>query len=302
MLPVLAGFLVLLPALYFIFPPGDSQLNIQFWLDRWRPSQLYLIITVVVKSLFPLQDVMNPHWWNTNFLLDNNTFVFRILSFVLFIFLLIAIISSVRKNKTALVLLIVNLAITGMLSLVFPLNSARYVGFVFIGYLVSVWIAMNKGSQVNRIIFQFVLLLQVPAACFAFSYDYREKFSSAEKAVDVLKSDLVAPGSFVVTDYWSLNNLSAYMDSSFYTIELQRKSSFLLWKSEMKEAIRFDYGKGLSHLLKQNNKRPFYFFTMKNPEQAALWSNELKATLLFFSGPAIERSGEIYLYRIEAIQ
>jgi len=264
---LLPGFLIFLPSLYFIFPPLDSQLNLQFWMERWNPAQLYLFVTVVVKALFPFPDPANLHWWNTNLFLDDNSFLFRIISFTLCIFLLGAIIYSLRKSRAALVILIVNLALTGLLSLVFPLNSARYVGFIFIGYLFAAWIAMNKGSQVNRTLFQIILLLQIPAAAFAFSSELHQKFSTAEKVVET--PGLIKPSAFVATDYWTLNNLSAYMDSSFYTIELDRKTSFLLWNSEMRAAIHFDYGKGLISLLEKNKMQPFYFFSMKNPEQAA---------------------------------
>lgn len=296
---LLAGFLIFLPSIYFILPPQDSQLNFQFWIEKWNYSQLYLFITVIVKSLFPFPDFINQHWWNTNLFLDNDTFIFRTVSFLLFAFLLSAIIFSVRNNKTALVLLISNLALTLLLSFVFPLNSARYVGFVFIGFILSAWIALNHGAQVHKL-FYLLLFLQIPGAWIAYASDMEQKFSSAENVREVLKSEVIEPGSLIATDYWTLNNLSAYADSSFYTIELHRSVSFLQWNNELKNAINFDYGKGLSDLLTQNNEKSFYFFSMKNPEQAAAWSHWVKFTPVFFSGPVVERSGEVFLYFIEA--
>jgi hypothetical protein len=298
---LLPGFLIFIPSFYFIFPPQDSQMNLDFWIERWKPQQLYFFVTVILKSLFPFPDSTNPHWWNTNILLDHDTIAFRIISFLVFIFLLTAIFFLLKKNRIALIILVVNLCLTGIVSLVFPLNTARYTGFIFIGYLIAIWFALNRGQSVNNSLVYLILMLQIPAACFAFTSDYRHEFSSAEKIKEVFKPEIIPAGSFVATDYWSLNNLSAYMDSAFYTVELHRKISFLIWNNEMKGAIHFDYGNGLQQLLEENKMQPFYFFSMKNPEQAAAWSNHLKFSLVFFSGLSIERSGEIYLYRIESV-
>ena len=298
----LPGFLIFIPSLYFIFPPHDSQMDLHFWMERWKPEHVYLFVTVIIKSLFPFPDISSHHWWNTNLLLDHDTIGFRIFSFVFFILLLGALIFSLKKNRAALIMLVVNLCLTWIVSLVFPLDTARYTGFIFIGYLVSVWVALNGGYYVNKLFFYIILVLQVPAACYAFSSDYHQEFSSAEKIKEAFQPGIIPPGSFVTTDYWTLNNLSAYADSAFYTVELHRKTSFLLWNTEMKAAIHYDYGEGLQRLLEENKMQPYYFFSMKNPDQAAAWSNRLKFRLLFFSGPSIERSGEIYLYRIESMR
>jgi len=302
MAKMLLGFLIFLPSLYFIFPPYDSQLNIAFWKEHWNATQLYLFVTVIVKSFFPFPAFENAHWWNTNFFLDNDTILFRLISLAIFFLILVITIASIRKNKKALVLFLVNISLTCLFSFVFPLNSARYVGFVFIGYLFSAWIACNKSAGVKNYLFLLILFLQIPAGVFAFVKDYQEKFSTAENLKEVWQKEIIKPGSFVVTDYWTLNNLSAYKDTSFYTIELSRDASFLLWNREMNAALGFNYERGLIQVLEKNSRNPFYFFSMKNPEQAALWSNFVKYTPVYFSGPAIERSGEVYLYLIESIE
>jgi hypothetical protein len=299
---ILSGFLIFLPSAYFIFPPYDSQLNIAFWKEHWNATQLYLFVTVIVKSFFPFPVFENKHWWNTNFFLDNNSVLFRMISLVIFFLVLSITISSIRKSKNALVFFLVNLSLTCLLSFVFPLNSARYVGFVFISYLISIWIARKENAEINSYFCLLILFLQIPAGAFAFVNDYKQKFSTAENVIQVWQKEIINPGDLVATDYWTLNNLSAYVDSSFYTLELKRQASYLLWNNEMKAALQFDYGRGLLQLLKINRGNPYYFFSMKNPEQAVSWSDFVTVKLVFFSGKAIEPSGEIYLYRVEMIE
>src|SRR5688572_5987704 len=68
---VLAGALVLLPALYFIFPPSDSQLNMQYWINRWNSEQIKALGQAPLRSFIPIPAWWEMHFWNTQFLLDS---------------------------------------------------------------------------------------------------------------------------------------------------------------------------------------------------------------------------------------
>ena len=200
---IISGILVLLPAIYFIMPPADSELNFTFWKGIWTSEKFYLFKTVIVKSLLPIQDFNNPHWWNTHFIIDNPNYLF--ISRLIFVLLIFSICFTVGKNKTALVILIVNLILTYLLSIIFPLNTARYVGFVFIGFLVSTWLSYESMPSVNKNILIALLLLQIPAGVFAVSKDATQKFSCASSVVEMYNA--IPPDSFVTTDTikWFIN-------------------------------------------------------------------------------------------------
>jgi hypothetical protein len=302
-LHAIAGLLILIPALYFIIPPPDSQLNFQFWQSQWNTSRLYLFITVIVKSLLPFPDPGNIHWWNTNYLLDHDSLIYRSISFLFFILLLTALVLSLKKYRSALVLLLVNLMLTFFLSLIFPLNTARYTGFILIGYIVAYWHAMDMNrstSSAGRSIFMLILVLQLPAGIFALAGDREARFSEAQSVIEMEKQ--IPAGSFVATDYWCLNNLSAYLDTSFYCIELNRSVSFLQWNSGMRAVMKYDYADGLYALLMKNNGKPFCFFSIHDSDEIFKNKNSQKKislTLIAKSGVTIEKSGGVFLYRVE---
>jgi hypothetical protein len=300
-LHIIIGLLVLLPAAYFILPPSDSQLNFEFWKSQWTISRLYLFVTVIVKSLFPLQEWFNEHWWNTSFILDNDSVLFRIIAVAIFIGLLSIIYCGTRKSTSAFVIVGVNLLLTFFLSLVFPLNTARYVGFVFVGFVVAAWFSYkDSGHAFNRNAFIFLAILRIPPGIIALAKDSKEQFSSAGSVVKMNKE--IPAGALVATDYWSLNNLSAYLDTSFYCIELKRSVSFLTWNSEMRAVIHFNYADALDTLLSGNQNKSFYFYSMQ-PVSRLLEEDKsmgrIRLMLIGESGFSVEKSGRVYLYLVE---
>lgn len=298
--PVFYGAIIFTCAFYFIFPPGDSQLNIQFWMENWSFSRLYLFVTVIVKSLFPFQEWFNQHWWNTSLLLDNDSMLFRLFSILIFGALLGLIYFGVRKDKTALLILSVNLGLTFVISLVFPLNTARYTGFVFIGFVIAAWFSFrDKTISFNRNVFLIIALLQIPPGFFAIVMDGKQKFSSASLVVDIYKQ--IPEGSFVATDYWSLNYLSAHLDTSFYCIELERTISFLTWNSEMKAVGRFNCAEALEKLMTWNMDQPYYYYSMKRLPLVLPESRKIRLLPSGDTGFSIERSSRVYLYKVERI-
>lgn len=302
-LHILIGLLVILPAVYFILPPSDSQMNFEFWKSQWTLSRLYLFVTVIVKSLFPLQEWFNQHWWNTSFILDNDSIHFRIIGVGILVCLLSMIYFGTRKSKSAFVILGVNLLLTFFLSFIFPLNTTRYVGFVFVGFVVAAWFSYrNAGYAFNRNVFIFLAVLQIPPGIIAIAKDSKEQFSSAGSVQSMNKE--IPKGAFVATDYWCLNNLSAYIDTSIYCIEIKRRVSFLTWNSEMKAVIHFNYADALDTLLSGNQNQAFYFYSVQPAGQllaVGQSKDNIRLLLVGDSGIPIEKSGRVYLYRVERL-
>ena len=297
-----AGLLVFLPAVYFILPPADSQLGFQFWISRWTFSKFYQVAGGLLRAFFPFPDPGNFHWWNSHYFLDRDNLPFRLVSSLLAVFLAVVIYATSRKSKTALVVLATNFVLTFLLALIFPMSAARYTGFMWIGFIVSAWISfLDSSKPFNGRLFLFLLLLQVPAGFFAYTRELTGEFSSSASVVEMQKQ--IPLGTFSATDYWCLNNLSAWLDTPYYCIELQKNISFLKWNSAMKAAIHYDYAKGLTDLLNRNGGKPFYFFSSRPynvllPHQSS--GNHIRLTLAAASSEAVENSGQVYLFLVEA--
>ena len=298
---IIAGILVLLPALYFILPPSDSQLNIQFWMDQWEISRLYSFAAACVRSMFPLTDFSNPHWWNTNFFLAKKDMLSQSLAIFIFATLLFSMLTALRKNKTAMLVLCSNLLLTFLFSLVFPLTSSRYAGFIFTGFILSAWIANRVSEdQFRKNIFIFFLILQLPAGIYAVAQESEKKFSCSSSVVEMKK--LIPRPALVTSDYWCLNNLSAFLDTSVFCIELDTSASYLIWNSKLKSVVNYNYPAQLQQLFERNNRRPFYFFSSHYLGELQLKQgneNQMEVMLISECTEAIVASSAVYLYCVK---
>ncbi|MEI9807338.1 MAG: hypothetical protein WDO16_05325 [Bacteroidota bacterium] len=102
-LHILLGILIALPAVYFIFPPADSQLNTQFWMDRWSIHRVTAFSQGPLRAFLPVPAWWNYHFWNTQFLIEakNDHSLFRFINLFTAITLTLLAIFILKKNGKA---------------------------------------------------------------------------------------------------------------------------------------------------------------------------------------------------------
>jgi hypothetical protein len=230
LLHLLTGALLILPSLYFIFPPSDSEMNMQFWIDRWNKQHIADIFEAPVKSFVAVPSGWQYNWWNTEIFisLKAKSSLFTIPVYALSVFIIGVAVWILKKDRKALTLFLCNLLLTFLVAAIFPLNSARYVGFIYISFLIALWlyVSVKPLHLWQRNIVVCLLFVQVAGAVVAVGKDYRQPFSNASKVNEMIAK---VPANDLVTDYWCLNNLAAFADKPFYCIELNRELNYLLW-------------------------------------------------------------------------
>jgi hypothetical protein len=303
---LLLGAMVLAPALYCIFPPSDSEMNMDFWLSKWNPRQLTDIAEAPLKSFMPVQAWWEYHSWNTQVILDSSTpgIIKKPVAYILSgLFLLLAFV-LLRQNRKCLALFTANLVLTCLIAAIFPLTSSRYVGFLFLSLVVSSWLyyADAPMNVRQRTIFQLLLVLQLCGSMVAVPKDLRLAFSNSFKVKDMMGK--VPGGERVVTDYWCLNNLAAYLDRPFYCIELNRELSFILWDSKLAAVMdsRRPYTNGVHQLFTSSGLKSVYLLSTNAPEklhemEPALFESYHVEAIEATTG-AIEKYSNLYLYHI----
>ncbi len=302
------GALICLPAAMQIAPPGDSQLNMQFWMDHWTVEQWDIIAQAPLKAFVPIPDTGQFNFWNTNELLqhipenDNGRLIVRSSALALLglcFFLL-------RGASGSVWFFICNTLLTAIVASIFPLTSARYVGFIFIAFLVATWLNLHKrrmGVGYQAVLGVF-LVLQTVGSVIAISRDYSFTFSNSRRVRDLHVK--VPADALVVTDYWCLNNLSAFLDRPFYCLEHRKELSFLLWDQDLAQAIQQPnfYSNGLRDLWKKRPLQEVYMISVNEPERLRSRDSELsvyfEVTLIDQWEGAIETHSNVYLYRIQA--
>lgn len=304
---LLSGVLVLIPSLYFIFPPSDSEMNMQFWIDRWNRQQLVDIAEAPVRSFIPVPAWWQYHFWNTEFLVSLKAYSFtaKVLVTLLSLSLVVVVAWLLKKDRQALCLFLFNFLITCLVAAIFPLNSARYVGFIFISFIVAVWLYLQRQgtfSYRQKIVLYVLLFIQVVAAAVALSRDFRDPFSNAGKVKEL--ADLVPPKEHLVTDYWCLNNLAAFMDKPFYCIELNQELSYILWDQKMAAAMKAatPYANGFDHYFKATGLKEVFLLSVNSPQRLASMEPEFarfyRVQLVAERAGAIEKYGNLYFYKV----
>jgi hypothetical protein len=111
----------------------------------------------------------------------------------------------------------------------------------------------------------------------------------------------------IVTDYWCLNTVSAFTDKSIYCVDLQKETTYLLWNSELASALKKPerYSSGVKAFLKNESLKIIYMISLHPPEKLSQLDKQLsilfRVTLIEKRDGAIERGGNLYLYKITSL-
>ncbi|HKH62786.1 MAG TPA: hypothetical protein VKA49_18215 [Flavitalea sp.] len=301
---ILAGVLIFLPSLYFIFPPSDSQLNTQYWINRWNSEQIKALGQAPLRSFIPVPAWWETHFWNTQFLLDS-PYKSRFLNLVIALLPLTMAVLILYREKKSLVLFLSNLMLSFIIALVvFPLTSARYAGFLYIGFVIAYWLYCYEVpvTRKRRLFANSLLIVQVITGLLMAAKDIRLPFSNASKVTELLRTP--APGEKMVTDYWAMNTISAFADRPIYCIDVQREMSFVLWGPELGNALKkpFRYFEGVKNLFEKEKLDKIYMISTGSPEMLHRADEKLfkeyQVVVIDKRTGAIEKGGNLYLYEI----
>ncbi|TDW96606.1 hypothetical protein [Dinghuibacter silviterrae] len=303
----LLGFVVLLPAVFFILPPGDSQMNAGFWLHHWDLHRLTPSLQAPLRAFLPMPAWWEDHWWNTECLLGWK-------SLALFGALAGPVLGWMGLTPRGRVLFAINFIVTLLAGLVFPLTSARYTGFLLIGWFAAAWVgtardgggrsdADTRGgvgapARPRRWPALLLLALQIPAAVFAVWQDGHRPFSRADTAPQLVGE--VPVGARLVCDYWALNPLAAFTDSAFYCIDLGEKRAFLRWDGDFAARLQRPdrYVDGARRL---GPGALYLISTASPPELERAAGPGFQVRLIDFRDGAIEKGSNLYLYEVDTM-
>lgn len=307
---VLAGILVFLPSVYFIIPPSDGELNAHALLHMWDTHRLFTFYEVPLRAFLPIPAWWQYHFWNTQFLItakDNYGLLTWINPLVTLVILFSVFYLFGRSPKST-ALFAVNLLLSLIVSVTFySLTTARYTGFVFIGFILAYWMYSDEtpvpGRQIRLV--SLLLSIQVAGGVFALSKDILLPFSNTWEVARLIRE--VPPGEKWVTNNWTLNAVEAYTDRPAYCIDLQKEVSFLLWDSYMDSILKnpHRYADGLRHFFRTEGVKSVYMIS-QDPLSAilrpdSLLSSAYRFTVIDKREGAIEKGSNLYLFKIDAL-
>ncbi|MGZ6971238.1 MAG: hypothetical protein ACXVID_06215, partial [Thermoanaerobaculia bacterium] len=301
------GLLALIPSAYFIFPPADSALNLDSWRDKWT-EQVVAFVQAPLRSLLPVPAWWHYNFWNTQVLLEakNSHSIFRLVNPLVVALVLGTIFYVLWKHKASVTLFAANLGMSFVVAAaVFPLNTARYSGFIYIGFILALWLYCAEDPCLPRrkaVFVHALLIVQVVGGVFAAWKDIHLPFANLFRIQELV--DEVPPHSKLVTDYWTMNAYVAFVDRPIYCVDMQRELSFIMWDRSLADALRnrARYSSGFHEIFWNGGPKAVYMVSLGSPQKLIQVDEDLsksfRVVLIDKREGGIDKGGDLYLYRI----
>lgn len=301
---IVLGILLFLPALYFIFPPPDSGLTADILISKFDNHYLGIIANTPLRVFIPVPAWWEYNFWNTQFLLtlQETKTMLKLLTLLLSIAVLGVAWLVLKDSKKSLALFVVNLFLTFIVAIIFPLTTQRYIGFIYIGFLAAHWLRcyeMPVKRKYTRLI-NILLGIQLIAGVFTISKDIRLPFSNFYRVNELINE--VPVNEKIVTDYWCLNTVLAFSDTTFYCIGLDTTPAFLQWKKEFSTRGAGVYLNSIKKLFEKEDLKKVYLVSTYSPPVIAeldpQLTNFFRLRMIDKREGAIDKWGNLYLYEI----
>ena len=301
---ILLGLLVFLPALYFIFPPADSSLTVDILKSKFDNQHIGIIAKTPLRVFIPVPAWWEYNFWNTQFLLtlQGKNSMLRLLTLLLSIGVLGVVWLVLKDSKKSLTLFVVNLILTFIVAVIFPLTTQRYIGFIFIGFIAAYWLRCYEMpvNRKNNWLINMLLGIHVLAGVFTISKDIRLPFANSYRVNELISE--VPLNEKIVTDYWCVNTISAFSDTAFYCIGLDSRPTFLQWKKEFDTRSPGVYLNSIEKLFEHEGLKKIYLVSTYSPQIIFQLDPKLEKlfqlTMIDKREGAIHKWGNLYLYEI----
>lgn len=194
------------------------------------------------KGLITIPDFTTLHFWNSNFVIDNNRNISRVL--VVLIYLLPIVLFN--KNKKTLFFVYIALIGIQIFFYITQRNAIRFHGINYIIIVLALWMEHYYASEhfkLKEIVIRFkliffkkpiiylLLLMHFFSGIYAYSMDFIYPFTSAKQTVDYLKNeDLDSKEIVSVTCDGTV--ISAYLERKVYFLCSNDYQSFCHWNSD----------------------------------------------------------------------
>jgi hypothetical protein len=304
---VLLGILVALPAVYFILPPSDSVLNAQVQTGNRFVPRAKAFMQAPLRSMLPMPAWWRYNWWNTQLLVDvkESAAIIRLLSLAVAIAVPVLAFFILRNERKSLALFFANFFFSLVIALtVLTLGTARYSGFIFIGFVLALWLYCEEKPLIawKKMVINTMLGVQAMAGMFAVVKDIQSPFSNSYRVQELIQQ--VPAGKKLVCDYWAVNTYSAYVDEPVYCIDLQKEADMVLFDNYLRQKLRskYRYLEGINYFDNTTGTRSFYMLSTHSPATLSaidpFLQSEFQVRLVDKREGAIEKFSNLYLYEI----
>lgn len=197
------------------------------------PNAMFRVLSIAWESFFPVFDPSNYHFWNTNWVKEKSPVLAVLCSLLIFLMPW----WFFSRNRKLLLLFYGMSMIILFLSAFKNVNYARFHGFLFLSFILTIWLAYKEQrtdllefpkEKIRCLIVIGCLIVQFIAGIDAFSRDWRYPFSESQRASKFLseKNNISAP---IIAGYCFGESLSAEQNNAI-TYPEQPRESYCRWQ------------------------------------------------------------------------
>ncbi len=265
--------------------------------------RIWNVLQAPVRAFLPMPAWWGHHFWNTQFLLEGGITVPFIKYLSLFLScLFVVLILKVFDRSQSRWLILVFFSLQLSFGLLFPLVSARYVGFLYISFLAALWLNGGIPDGWRRTCVFFFLIMQVPGGMYSAAKELLLPFSQV-KATSAVAAK-IPTGKPVITDFGAMNFLSAVTDKGYYCVGANSVISSvpLLPNALYLVNGRDRYTVGTYYYMDSTHVNEVYLMSTRSPERILiedrLFFDTLSVVAVDSAVGAIEKFSDLYLYRV----
>ena len=320
---------VIILVVWQLIPPLDSP-----YIGGWSSNKHATII--VYKSYFPVPNIFNLHFRETN-IIDLTNFSLKvkpyIMAFLSLSFLSFTSVLFIRKPVVFFLYVFGNVSIL-FFSYIKFLGYIRHHGHLFILLMACLWIShyysnsslfthwtktiswrlhdaimqgANLGAKYKNIFLIVLLISHVIAAIQAFTLDLTYPFSQSKAVANYIQTQQLDHLPIVGSRDTTVSPLSAYLDKKVYYLESESFGSFIVLSKERQELSEIELFERLSKVIEQNNTEMLlvlnsHWETRKDWSLLATYLNKLDINQLAIFSPSIVRDESYSLYRVKPIK
>lgn len=232
-----------------IMPHPDNS----FPLHRvWLPFDDYRFeaaLTQFFSAFVPICRFSDPHFWNTNFLMNADGIVTW--EVVLPLFILVSL--PFRNHVSVLVMWITGV----LLILAFQYHTgfrfARYYGHLFLFWVICQWLVtgsdttQQKRTLASRLIFSLILILQLAGGVSMYAADFVLPFSRGKEVAEFIRAKNLQDAFIIGTVDFSMSPISGELNRDLFYLEQMKPGSYTRWdKNRQNEFDSLDLVKALN--------------------------------------------------------
>jgi len=296
----------ILASMWEMFPPPDSGFAKE-WFFILDKTQFQSALSAFSNAFFPLPTLEQHYWNTTNWSITFSAYVFAPLA----IGVCLSFARSIKNNIPVLCFFVLSLMGIAIFFYVKYLGYWRHQGYLYIAFIAAIWLARDgisagptialqgvKGTtKTFNSILNFILVVHVVGALFAFIGESRYPFSSGRATAEYLKANyLLAKPIVAFPDDVAPSVLGYLGEKNAFYPQAESDGSFIKWDRArlrvMEAPAAINAAKNQSIQLKQE-----VIFLTNAPLADGLAKKEGLVFLKGFEG-AINRDENYYLYII----